>query len=61
MAATVLGSWHEDAARRSVVAFVEHDGQREFASTSGAEQALDLAHEGGRTIVSMRNDWATIF
>jgi hypothetical protein len=37
------------------------DGQREFAYTDGGEQALDLAREGGWTIVSMKNDWATIF
>ncbi len=37
------------------------DGQREFAYTSGAEQALERAASSGWTIVSMKNDWATIF
>jgi phosphoserine phosphatase len=37
------------------------DGEREFGYTSGAEQALDQAGKHGWTIVSMKNDWATIF
>ena len=37
------------------------DDQREFAYTSGAEQALERAASSGWTIVSMKNDWATIF
>ena len=37
------------------------DSQREFDYTSGAEQALERAAKSGWTIVSMKNDWATIF
>jgi phosphoserine phosphatase len=37
------------------------DGQREFDYTSGAEQALERAAQSGWTIVSMKNDWVTIF
>jgi phosphoserine phosphatase len=37
------------------------DSEREFGYTSGAEQALDQAGKNGWTIVSMKNDWATIF
>jgi hypothetical protein len=37
------------------------DGQREFGYISGAEQALERAAKSGWTIVSMKNDWATIF
>jgi phosphoglycolate phosphatase-like HAD superfamily hydrolase len=37
------------------------DGQREFDYTSGAEQALERAAKNGWTIISMKNDWATIF
>jgi hypothetical protein len=37
------------------------DGQREFAYTSGAEQALERAGKNGWTIVSIKNDWATVF
>jgi hypothetical protein len=37
------------------------DGQREFDYTSGAEQALERAIKSGWTIVSIKNDWATVF
>src|SRR6266550_5525723 len=37
------------------------DGQREFGYASGAEQALERAAKNGWTIISMKNDWATIF
>jgi hypothetical protein len=41
--------------------FILHDDQREFDYTSGAEQALKWAANSGWTIVSMKNDWATVF
>jgi phosphoglycolate phosphatase-like HAD superfamily hydrolase len=37
------------------------DPQREFEYTSGAEQALDQATESGWTVVSIKNDWGTVF
>lgn len=37
------------------------DPDREFAYTTGAEQALDQANRDHWTIVSMKNDWTTIF
>lgn len=37
------------------------DADREFAYTAGAERALDHAKQFGWTIVSMKNDWATVF
>jgi phosphoglycolate phosphatase-like HAD superfamily hydrolase len=37
------------------------DAEREFDYTSGAEQALAMADERGFTIISMKNDWATVF
>jgi phosphoglycolate phosphatase-like HAD superfamily hydrolase len=37
------------------------DDQREFDYTSGAEQALETAGTNDWTVVSMKNDWATIF
>jgi phosphoglycolate phosphatase-like HAD superfamily hydrolase len=37
------------------------DGEREFDYTSGAEQALESATESGWTIVSIKNDWTTVF
>lgn len=41
---------------------VSHDdGEREFDSAKGAEDALTRAERDGWTVVSMKNDWATIF
>ena len=41
---------------------VNHDdAEREFAYTSGAEKALAEADKRGWTVVSMKNDFATVF
>jgi phosphoserine phosphatase len=41
---------------------VKHDDHaREFDYTAGAERSLELADAHGWTIVSMKNDWATVF
>jgi phosphoserine phosphatase len=37
------------------------DSNREFDYTAGAEQALDIAAQQNWTVVSMKNDWNTIF
>lgn len=37
------------------------DAEREFDYTAGAEKALGLAKSDGWTVVSMKNDWATVF
>jgi hypothetical protein len=37
------------------------DPEREYAYTSGAERALDRAKESGWTVVSMKDDWTTVF
>ena len=37
------------------------DAEREFDYTSGAEQALEQAQADGWTVVSIKNDWATVF
>jgi phosphoserine phosphatase len=37
------------------------DPDREFDYTTGAEQALERAKAHGWTIVSIKNDWATVF
>jgi phosphoserine phosphatase len=37
------------------------DAQREFAYTSGAEQALERAAHQGWTVVSVKDDWTTVF
>ncbi len=40
---------------------VHDDAEREFDYTSGAERALAIAERCGFTLISMKNDWATIF
>jgi hypothetical protein len=40
---------------------VHDDAEREFAYTSGAEQALKMADTSGLTVVSMKDDFATVF
>jgi hypothetical protein len=37
------------------------DPEREFDYTAGAEQALQVARSNGWTIVSINDDWATVF
>jgi phosphoserine phosphatase len=37
------------------------DGDREFAYTTGAERALECAAEEGWSVISVKNDWATVF
>jgi phosphoserine phosphatase len=37
------------------------DGEREFADSAGADKALAAARDGGWTVVSVRDDWATVF
>jgi phosphoserine phosphatase len=50
---------HDKPSLRLLV--LHDDGQREFAYTTGAEQALDQATSDGWTVISVRNDWATVF
>jgi hypothetical protein len=37
------------------------DADREFDYTGGAEQALERAHANAWTVISITNDWATVF
>jgi len=37
------------------------DDEREFAYTPGAEQALDQATRDAWTVISVKDDWATVF
>ena len=37
------------------------DDQREVDHTSGAEQALEKTDKSGWTVISIKNDWATVF
>ena len=50
---------HQDKPSLSLLV-LHDDGRREFDYTSGAEQALERAGQSGWTIVSMKNDWATV-
>jgi len=51
---------HDD--KRSLRLLVLHDdAEREFAYTSGAEKALAEAKTRGWTVVSMKDDFATVF
>jgi haloacid dehalogenase-like hydrolase len=48
--------------RRGLRLLLLHDDpEREFAYTAGAEQSLERAQTDGWTVVSIRNDWATVF
>ena len=37
------------------------DAEREFDYVAGAEQALETARQEDWTVVSMKNDWETVF
>ncbi len=37
------------------------DSEREFAYTAGAEDALERANARGWTVISMKDDWRTVF
>jgi phosphoglycolate phosphatase-like HAD superfamily hydrolase len=51
---------HQD--KPSLRLLVLHDdGEREFDYSSGAERALERARKSGWAIISMKNDWATVF
>jgi phosphoglycolate phosphatase-like HAD superfamily hydrolase len=48
--------------RPSLRLLVLHDdADREFAYTAGAEKSLERAGRDGITLVSMKNDWTTVF
>jgi phosphoserine phosphatase len=50
------------ADNRTLRLLVLHDDpEREFDYTAGADQALTRAEADGWTVVSMRNDWTTVF
>jgi len=52
----------QHAASPSLRLLVLHDdGEREFAYTAGSEAALEQAGRDGWTVVSMKDDWATVF
>ncbi len=48
--------------RPSLKLLLDHDDeQREYAYRAGAEESLDRAQRQGWTLVSMKNDWTTMF
>jgi phosphoserine phosphatase len=49
-------------ARPSLALLIDHDdSEREFAYEAGAEHSLAEAKERGWTVVSVKNDWSTVF
>ena len=50
------------SSRPTLRLLVLHDDEaREFAYVAGAEQALERARSHGWTVVSIKNDWASVF
>lgn len=49
----------QEARFRLVV--VHDDEEREYATTAAAEKLLEAGKQGGWTMVSMKNDWKTVF
>jgi hypothetical protein len=48
--------------RAALRLLVDHDDpDRELAYTAGAETALERAGADGRTVVSVRHDWAAVY
>jgi hypothetical protein len=54
--------WSGGPGRPSLRLLVLHDDpDREFDYVAGAEKSLDRAKSDGWTVVSIKNDWATVF
>jgi haloacid dehalogenase-like hydrolase len=53
-------TWHPGKPTLRLL-LLHDDGQREFAYTSGADQALERAGKSGWTVVSMHNDFKVVF
>lgn len=55
-------AWTRGADRRALRLLVLHDDpEREFDYTAGAEKALERAKADSWTVVSIKDDWATVF
>ena len=51
-----------EAARPSLKLLINHDdGNREFSYQTGAEASLEAAREEGWTVISVKDDWKTVF
>ena len=57
----MLDFTHRDDNQCIRLLVLHDDGEREFDYTTGAEQALERAYKMGWTVVSVKNDWATVF
>ena len=54
--------YSEDNQRPWLCLLVDHDdAEREYTYDAGAKKSLKLAKEHGWTVVSMKNDWKTVF
>jgi hypothetical protein len=54
--------WSRHPALPTLRLLVLHDdAEREFDYVSGSERALELAAQHDWTVVSVKNDWATVF
>ena len=55
-------SFATDGPRPGLALLIRHDdAEREFDYVAGADQALEQAAARGWTVVSVRDDWATVF
>ena len=50
-----------DATRALRLLLLHDDAEREFDYTAWAERALEIADQQNWTVVSMKNDWSTVF
>jgi len=54
--------WAGGPGRPALRLLLDHDdGEREFEYTAGAEDALEQAAAGDWTVISMKDDWTTVF
>jgi hypothetical protein len=51
---------HSDKPSLRLLLLHDHD-QREFDYVSGAERAIERARAADWTVISIKNDWATVF
>ena len=48
-------------AARFRLVIVHDDAEREYATTAAAEKLLAAGKQGGWVMVSMKNDWKTVY
>ena len=52
---------HRRPAGAAHCSLLHDDAEREFDYTAGAEEALERADAAGWTVISIKDDWATVF